>query len=286
MRIMILGGTGFIGRYLNEYFSRKGHHVIAFGREAFNDNFDLTDRLNRQDILIMLSGANVGERWTTAHKKRLWDSRIETNARLRQALYACNTPPGRIFSASAVGIYPEADCSHPLDESCTKTGSGTLAQLGKDWEAASSQLLPHPVIMRFGVVLGENGGALSKMLPAFKMGLGGPVASGKQCFSWIHLDDLARAIDFLIAHPKIQGPVNLTSPHPVTNAVLGKTLANELNRPFWLPLPQWLLRWIFGEGAQVLTLSSAVYPKKLLDAGFQFQYETLASALKQILTPH
>ncbi|BBP43160.1 TIGR01777 family oxidoreductase [Thiosulfativibrio zosterae] len=280
MKICILGGTGFIGHYLTNYFSQQFHQVKALGRQAFAPDFDLTSTLNGQDLVIMLAGANVGERWSKQHKQALWDSRLNTNARLAQALSQCKQPPARIFSASAIGIYPQNSCTNLIDETCTEIGEGVLGQLGKAWEEASLKLLPKPLILRFGVVLGKNGGALAKMLPPFKMGLGGPVAGGQQCFSWIHLEDLARIMSFAIEHPELEGPINVTAPNPVSNAVFGASLAKALHRPFWLPLPEWQLKLMFGEGAQVLTHSSAIVPQRLLDAGFEFTYPQIDDALK------
>jgi hypothetical protein len=158
-----------------------------------------------------------------------------------------------------------------------------LGRLGAAWEAASRALVPEPLIFRFGVVLGRDGGALAKMLPAFKLGLGGPVAGGQQCFSWVHIDDLCAAMLFALERPQMQGVYNLCAPQPLSNAEFGRTLANVLNRPFWLPLPAWQLRLLFGEGAQVLTHSAAVIPTRLQQAGFVFRYPAAKAALADLL---
>ncbi|BCN94336.1 epimerase [Thiomicrorhabdus immobilis] len=283
MKVMILGGTGFVGRYLEADLLEQGFDVKVYGREAFQDGFDLSSCLENQDLLIMLAGENIGRRWSKSYKTALLESRTITNQKLKQSLQACQNPPKRIFSASAIGFYPESDCQHPVDETCTKAGSGFLGELSQQWEQASLALSPKPVIMRFGVVLGKNGGALQKMLPPFRFGLGGPVAGGQQCFSWIHIEDLARAVNYLIDYPEFSGVFNLTSPNPVTNRVFGQCLAQTLNRPFWLPLPEFQLKLMFGEGAQVLTHSSAVLPRALLEKGFYFLYPKIDGALQQIL---
>ncbi|MDA3807969.1 MAG: TIGR01777 family oxidoreductase [Thiomicrorhabdus sp.] len=283
MNIIILGGTGFVGTYLQSYLRQQGHAVVALGREAFTPEFDLTAHLENQDLLIMLAGENVGQRWNAQYKKALLESRTLTNQALKQALETCQNPPKRIFSASAVGIYPQNGIQTPVDESCTQVGEGFLGELGQQWEAASLQLSPQPVVMRFGVVLGTNGGALQKMLPAFKLGLGGPVAGGAQAFSWIHIEDLARAVGFLIMHPELSGIFNLTAPNPLSNRDFGQALADALHRPFWLPMPRWMLSLMFGEGAQVLTHSSAVIPQRLIAAGFQFDYPEIKTALTDLL---
>lgn len=281
--VVILGGTGFVGSHLVIRFTKLGLAVKAFGREAFESEAYLQSLINGCDVLIMLAGANVGQRWTKAHKQALWDSRLKTNQMLQGALQACDQPPKRIISASAIGIYPESDCEHPLDESCQETGSGILGQLGADWEVASRSLQPAPLIFRFGVVLGADGGALAKMLPAFKLGLGGPVAGGRQCFSWVHICDLVNAFEFTLSHPEMSGVYNLTSPNPLSNRAFGQALAAVLHRPFGLPLPYWQLKLMFGEGAQVLTLSSAVIPTRLQQAGFCFKYPDVKTALKNII---
>jgi len=283
MKVMILGGTGFVGSYLTAYLSEQGHTVDALGREAYREEFDLTAKLENQDLLIVLTGENIGKRWNATYKKALLESRTLTNRLLKQKLHTCQNPPKRIFSASAIGFYPENSCEDLMDETHTEPGKGFLGQLGQQWEASSLELDPKPLIMRFGVVLGNNGGALKKMLPPFKMGLGGPVAGGQQCFSWIHIEDLARAVSFFIEKPELDGVFNLTAPNPVTNEVFGKTLANVLHRPFWLPLPEFQLKLMFGEGALVLTHSSAIVPTRLTEAGFNFTYPEVESALKNIL---
>ncbi|MBD3754504.1 MAG: TIGR01777 family protein [Gammaproteobacteria bacterium] len=281
--ILILGGTGFVGRHLQAYWQKAGHSVEVMGREAFSDVAGLTALLEQRDLLVMLAGANVGQRWTAKHKQALWESRLQTNALLAEALAACEVPPARIFSASAIGIYPQSDCAHPLDETCEAVDDSELGRLGAAWEAASRALVPEPLIFRFGVVLGRDGGALAKMLPAFRLGLGGPVAGGKQCFSWVHIDDLCAAMLFALERPQMQGVYNLCAPQPLSNAEFGRTLANVLNRPFWLPLPAWQLRLLFGEGAQVLTHSAAVIPTRLQQAGFVFRYPAAKAALADLL---
>jgi uncharacterized protein (TIGR01777 family) len=283
MKIIILGGTGFVGQYLQSHLANQGHQVQAFGREAFESAFSLSNHLESQDVLIMLAGENVGQRWSTAYKQALVDSRVSTNKILRLALQACKNPPKRILAASAIGIYPENDCSQPLDETCTETGQGFLAEIGRVWEQAIRQLSNDVVIMRFGVVLGKNGGALAKMLTPFKLGLGGPVAGGKQCFSWVHMDDLARSVSFLLSKEDLSGVFNITAPNPVTNNIFGKTLAQKLKRPYLIPLPYWQLKLMFGEGAQVLTHSSAILPSRLVDLGFKFNYQDIDSALESIV---
>jgi len=287
MNILILGGTGFVGSYLKPFLSQKGHDVSVLGRKAFSAKFDLVSHLNNKDIVISLSGENIGKRWSDSYKQALVDSRVKTSEQLNVALQACSNPPKRILAASAIGIYPENDCSNPIDESfdpfSVQDKSNFLATLGQAWEQANAKLTPTPVTMRFGVVLGKEGGALAKMLPPFKLGLGGPVAGGQQCFTWIHIRDLARAIEHLINHEVLTGAFNLTAPTPLSNDAFGKALACELKRPYIIPLPLWQLKLMFGEGAKVLTYSSAILPTRLLESGFKFEFSEAKTALKDIL---
>jgi len=283
MKVLILGGTGFVGSHLKSYLTQKGHLVVSLGRKAFTKEFNLVNAVNNQDIVIMLVGENIGKRWSKSYKKSLLDSRVITSKQLKNAIEQCEHKPKRILTASAIGIYPENDCQHPMDESITVYGDNFLANLVKAWEKENNQLEPKPLTMRFGVVLGKGGGALSKMLLPFKLGLGGPVAGGKQCFSWIHINDLVRAIEYLMTKDELSGVFNLTAPTPLSNYQFGKALANELSRPYLIPLPLWQLKLMFGEGAQVLTHSSAILPKKLTDNGFRFEFTTAKDALNHIL---
>lgn len=280
---VILGGTGFVGRALHQHLLEEGYQVAAFGRNAFKDTETLCELIDGVDVLIMLAGENIGQRWTAKHKQAIWDSRLKTNQLLVEALGKVDKRPDRILSASAIGIYPQKACAQPVDETCAEVDESELGQLGAAWEEVSLKLQPTPTLMRFGVVLGKEGGALQKMLPAFKLGLGGPVAGGQQCMSWIHIHDLCRAVSFILKKPQTSGVYNLCSPEPISNKVFGHTLAKVLHRPFWLPLPSWQLRLMFGEGAQVLTHSSAVFPKRLIDEGFVFDYANIKDALENLL---
>jgi len=285
MKIVILGGTGLIGSHLKPVFEKQNHSVSCLGREAFQASFDLSGVLNGTDLLINLSGANIGQRWSKGYEDILWNSRVQTTQQVARVIQTLSKPPKQIIAASAIGFYPETDCAYPVDESATQPGSNFLADLTVAWEAASRELSDTVLIFRFGVVLSPQGGALHKMLPAFKLGLGGPVAGGQQCFSWIHIDDLVQGFLFALKHPNMHGIYNLTAPHPLTQKAFGQTLADTLHRPFFLPLPHWQLKLMFGKGAQVLTHSSAVLPGKLITMGFQFHYPTTKKALQNLLIP-
>ncbi|WP_019895986.1 TIGR01777 family oxidoreductase [Hydrogenovibrio halophilus] len=285
MKMVITGGTGLVGQALARHFSSQ-HQVTAYGRDAFDVGFDLADALSGADVLIHLSGANIGKRWHKGYEDELWHSRIDTTHALTSALNTLDPEqrPQRIISTSAIGFYPENTCDQPQDERQTQPGTHFLARLSQAWEEAARQLSDDVLIFRFGVVLDAKGGALAKMLPAFRLGLGGPVAGGNQCFSWIALDDLVRGFDFALSHPELSGCINLTAPTPVRQREFGQTLAKTLKRPFGLPLPAWQLKLMFGRGAQVLMLSHAVLPTRLQEAGFVFNWPTPEAALTHLLT--
>ena len=281
MKILILGGTGLIGGALERHLSTD-HEVECVGRSAFVSQDVLNKLVQDRDLIIKLSGANIVKRWNSAYKQEIWDSRIVTGKQLKTSLDLLKSKP-RIICASAVGFYPESSCDKPFDESYKHPGTGFLSDLVVAWEKHSKNLSKDVLIFRFGVVLSVKGGALSQMLLPFKLGFGGPVAGGKQCFSWIHVDDLLKAFSYAIEHPDLQGVFNLTSPNPVTQGQFGKTLASLLHRPFLLPLFKWQIKLLFGEGSQVLTQGVSVIPTKLLQLGFKFDYAEVTSALKDVI---
>ena len=281
MKILILGGTGLIGGALERHLSTD-HEVECVGRSAFVSQDVLNKLVQDRDLIIKLSGANIVKRWNSAYKQEIWDSRIVTGKQLKTSLDLLKSKP-RIICASAVGFYPESSCDKPFDESYKHPGTGFLSDLVVAWEKHSKNLSKDVLIFRFGVVLSVKGGALSQMLLPFKLGFGGPVAGGKQCFSWVHVDDLLKAFSYAIEHPDLQGVFNLTSPNPVTQGQFGKTLASLLHRPFLLPLFKWQIKLLFGEGSQVLTQGVSVIPTKLLQLGFKFDYAEVTSALKDVI---
>ena len=285
MNICILGGTGLIGKAIQAQLGSK-YSINTYGRTAFATLDKLQSIIDNQDVIIQLSGANIAQRWSSRVKQDLWDSRIGTTQLLAQAVAKLEQKPQRVIVASAIGYYPQTDCQHPLDETHQTPGTGFLAELAHEWEQQAQQILSaeETVITRFGVVLDKQQGALGKMLPAFKLGLGGPVAGGKQCFSWIHIQDLVNAIDFILQHPEIKGAINVTAPSPLSQKEFAQTLADTLNRPAFMPLPEWQLKLMFGEGAQVLTHSSCIIPSRLKQLGFQFQYPNAKIALKALCT--
>lgn len=235
---------------------------------------------------IHLSGASVAaHRWTPRYKREMWVSRVESTRTLATTLANLRRPPKALLVASATGIYGSRG-DEILDES-SEPGGGFLADLCREWEAAARPAVEagiRVVNLRFGVVLGPGPGALAKMLPLFRLGLGGRLGSGRQWMSWISLTDAVAAILFLMDTPALAGPVNLTAPYPVTNAEFTRALAHAIHRPDLLPAPAFALRLALGAMADEALLASArAVPSKLTNAGFSFTHSTLDVALAAAL---
>jgi uncharacterized protein (TIGR01777 family) len=237
---------------------------------------EIHEKIGRSDVVINLAGAPIIKRWSKRYKEELLRSRIETTATVVDAVNNC--PVEYLISASAIGIYPD---NMACDEDCPYHGSDFLAGLAKRWEKTARDCVKKTAILRLGVVLGTHGGALKKMLLPFRLGLGGPIGSGDMIMSWIVLHDLARICEFLIGK-RSPGVFNATSPKPVTNREFSKALGSVLGRPAFLPVPEFMLKLIFGEAASVLISSKEVYPRMLLEAGFVFRYPEIAPALESI----
>ncbi len=301
MVIAIAGGTGFIGSYIAESLYKKGYKVLIssrnpkkvsekFGKfEIFkwnseSDDFP-SDVIKASDIVINLVGENISQRWTERVKEKLRSSRINSTRKIVEAFSAVNTS-GKVFiSASAVGIYGNRG-DELLDEG-SSFGDDFLAKLCVDWENEAMKAEKYGarvVILRIGIVLGKSGGFLAKLEPLFKLGLGGKISDGKAWISWIHIDDLARIIEFAIENENVKGAYNAVAPEPVTNEDFTKTFAKVLKRPAILPVPKFGLKILFGKELTevALTASQRVKPTKLIESGFIFQYEDIESALKSL----
>jgi len=299
MKVFMTGGTGFVGTYLSRELAQAGHAITILSRRAHPSaparagiSF-LTGDPTREgpwmaavpehDWIINLAGASIFDRWTEARKKEIMESRERTTRNLVAALAAGDRR--QLFcSTSAVGIYGPRGEEELTEDSPTETGF--LGELAKTWEAEAlkaQDLGMRVVVTRFGVVLGRNGGALSQMAPLFKKFIGGPIGSGGQWFSWIHQADLARAFRFIQENPQISGPVNFTAPNPVRNRDLARALGRVLHRPSFMPTPAFMLRLVLGEFADTLLTGQKVLPKRLLDAGFKFEFPTVDAALADLL---
>jgi len=298
MKIFITGGSGFVGTNLSFYLLEKGHRVIAVGSSSTHkvirhDNFhyisaDTTikgawqDALKDVDALINLAGKNIFKRWSNTYKNQIYTSRILTTRNLVNAI--SDKKDIILCSTSAAGYY--GDRADEILKEDALPGKDFAAKVCRDWEKEAFQAQAKGVrvaAMRFGVVLGKNGGALAKMVPAFKSFAGGPLGSGLQWFPWIHMDDLIAAIIFILENSDVKGPLNFCSPNPVRNRNFSKTLGQVLNRPSVLRTPSFMIRLIMGEMGQSLMSSQRAIPDKLLKYGFKFQYPEIHNALYNLV---
>ena len=300
MKVFITGGSGFVGQALTRRLIRRGDDVVILSRNTGRSGSrdprvrfvkgdptspkEWQDHAAKADVCVNLAGASIFNRWTDSYKEKMRASRVETTRSLIRAMTSGNPKEKTLLSTSAVGYYgPRGD--EELDES-SSPGEDFLADLSVEWEAEALAAEKEGVrvcLMRFGVVLGPGGGALEQMLRIFKKGLGGRLGSGKQWFSWIHLDDLTGAASYLMDNQNLSGPFNFTAPGAVTNRELTKTLAGVLNKPAILPAPASAMKLALGEFAGVLLNGQKVVPRRMLEAGYEFRYPGLDAALRDIL---
>jgi hypothetical protein len=284
MKIAMTGATGFVGSFLGEKFARAGHAVAPISRRDLGgDGGALPEILRGAGVVVNLAGAPIIKKWTRQYKEELYSSRVDTTRKVVAAMKALSERPRALVSASAVGIY---DSTGTHTENSNALATDFLGELARDWEQAALEagdLGVRTVIFRFGVVLGKGGGALQTMLPPFKAGLGGTIGDGKQPFSWVHIDDLARAFQAAVEDEGFRGIYNLTAPNPVTNKELTAVLAKALGRPARLRVPTMVLKLQFGEGAQVLTKGQRVLPERLTESGFEFRFKDIESAIRDCL---
>lgn len=283
MKIAICGKSGLVGSKLEEMFQEQHNDVVGLKVRDNTDVETLSKEIEKCDILINLSGTTILARWSDSYKKKLYDSRINTTKKLVEAMSLCKEKPKLFLSASAVGIY-KSDEVH--DDDSEVYADDFLSYICKDWEAEAKKaedLGVRTVQTRFGVIYAKEGGAMQKMLPPFKMGVGGKLGSGEQMVSWIHIDDLLRAYEFIIKTPSISGHVNFTAPYPLSNSEQTVILGEVLKRPTLFTVPSFILKLIFGEGSTVMLDSKEVIPTKLINNGFVFNYENFEDALKDIV---
>lgn len=284
LKIAICGKSGLVGSKLESFFSSMNNDVIGVKIRDDISVEDIAKQIEKCDVLINLSGVSILGRWDDEYKKKLYESRIDTTKKLVDAIGLCAEKPKLFLNASAVGIY---DSFHSHKDGSKKYADDFLSHLCRDWEAEARRAGDfgvRNVQMRFGVIYAKEGGAIQKMLPPFKFALGGIVGSGEQIVSWIHLQDLVKAVYFIIKTPDISGAINFTAPYPISNKEQTKIMGKLLNRPTFLPLPAFVLKLIFGEGSTVMLDSKEVYPTKLLESGFTFEYGDFEDAFQEIIS--
>lgn len=296
MRILITGASGLIGKALQRSFKEKGYEMLLASRSepkteshvqwdadtGFHEK-DL-ERLEGLDAVIHLAGESIaGLRWTEEKKKAIRDSRVFGTRSMIETFDKLKAKPKVFISGSAIGFYGDRGDEEMKESS--PAGKTFLSETSKEWEAESRRaedLGIRTVLLRTGIVLSKDGGALATMMTPFKLGVGGVIGDGKQWMSWISLEDVVGVVNFVLENENVRGAVNNTSPNPVTNEEFTKTLGNVLYRPTFLPLPEFAVHMIFGEMGDALLLDSTrVIPKRLKDAGYEFKYPELRAALEK-----
>ncbi|HCT31257.1 MAG TPA: TIGR01777 family protein [Bacteroidales bacterium] len=299
--VIIIGGTGLLGRQIVHKFQKLDYRVLVLTRNPLKakkffsttvdflywdgeDMESLKEVLNSTKAVINLSGESIAKRWTQKNKELILKSRVDTTNTVVQAINRCSAPPEVFIQASAIGFY-SCNSSDPVDEDNSR-GDGFLSKIVSQWEQASYSVdsKVRLVIIRTGVVLSSEGGFIKEILPAIKSFAGSWFGSGEQKVSWIHIQDHANAVSFLLNNSNCKGVYNLVSSNPVVMKLLLKKIGKTINRPVWLSIPSFFLQIIFGEMAnEVLLANQAVLPRRLIEAGFKFDFEDIDSALKDLL---
>lgn len=297
MNVLITGGTGLIGKKLVNAFQQSKANITVLTRDAvkaldklgsnvtFIEKLDIAS-IENQDIIINLAGEPIAnKRWSNAQKNKICQSRWGITKQLADLIHSAQNPPSLFISGSAIGVYGR-QTDTPIDESFTQYHSEFTHDVCDKWEKLALRAesdITRVVILRTGIVLDSEGGALAKMLLPFKLGIGGKVGNGKQVMSWIHIDDMIQAILHIQNTPDLKGVTNITSKYPVSNAVFSHKLAQTLQKPGICTTPAILLKIMLGEMADLLLFGQCVIPNKLIKSGFHFQYPTIDKALKNLL---
>jgi uncharacterized protein len=280
MRIAITGASGLVGHHTSDALRAEGHEVRTISTRSAIQPQDL----EALDAVVHLAGEPVAQRWTAAAKERIRSSRVDGTRRVVEALSGLHARPKVLVSTSAIGYYGSRG-----DEMLTESSppaADFLGEVAAEWERearVAEKVGVRVATLRFGVILAPDGGALRKMLPPFKLGIGGRIGNGKQWMSWIHIDDVVRLIAFAISAPTVTGAVNAVSPNPLTNAGFTRELAHALHRPAIFPVPVFALRILFGQMAEILYGSQRVIPEAAIRAGFEFKFAELGAALRDLL---
>lgn len=304
MKIVVTGATGFVGSCLIAKLQSENHQVLAFCRNVDRaqamfpkENFpgveivpykagtegEWEEKISGCDAVVNLAGEPIADRWTDQRKKDIVSSRQEGTAKLVEAIAKADIKPKVLINSSAIGYYGTSETATFMESS--PSGNDFLAQVCQGWEAAAQKVTASGVrlvILRTGIVLG-NGGAIAKMIPPFRLFAGGPIGSGTQWFSWIHLEDMVNLILEAMKNPEINGVLNATAPTPVRMAEFCRVLGEVMNRPSWLPVPKFAIEALLGDAAIVVLEGQEVQPQRTLAYGFTYKYPTVKQALKEVL---
>jgi uncharacterized protein len=299
LKIVIAGGSGFVGQALNNFFLKSGHEVYILTRSAkstysqsnltyiewLNADSNPLPLLEGMDVFINLAGESINSgRWNEKRKQRILQSRLKATNELLRIIENLKEKPQVLINASAIGYYGTSD-SVTFTEESSSIGFDFLAETVKQWEnlaVKAEDMGVRTILARFGIILAKKEGALPKMALPHRLFAGGKLGKGNQWVSWIHIEDVIQAISFIIQHELINGPVNFISPNPVTMDEFGKALAKVLHRPHWIATPDFALRLLLGEMSMLMLEGQRVLPKKLLEFGYTFHFPTIESALKDI----
>lgn len=299
MKVVIAGGTGFVGRALSNLLLQKGHDVIVLTRnknkqsdarityiEWLNNESIEYEKLNDVDAIINLAGESINNRWTTTMKEHILTSRLKTTESIHQLIKKLSKKPNVYIQASAIGFYGTSD-TETFTEKHEQAGNDFLAKVVSNWEQIGKRIENEgirTVYMRFGVVLDRNEGALPRLVFPYKLFTGGTIGNGKQWISWIHINDVCKLILFAIEQKDLNGIVNVTAPNPVQMKTFGKTVSRVLKRPHWLPVPAFVLKTMLGEMSMLILKGQRVLPEKALQHGFTFQFNTVQETLEDLFS--
>ena len=297
-KLVIVGGNGFLGRHLRRYFEDAGYQVVAISRTGPGDvRWDArtlgswTWELEGADLLVNLAGRTVDCRYTPAHRREILTSRTDTTQLLGAAVAACARPPRAWLNSSTATIYVDTPGAAPANTEAAGTlGTNFSEDVARQWEAtfmACATPATRQVALRTAIVLGNDGGAFPVMARLARWGLCSPQGTGQQWVSWLHITDFCRAVEFLATHEALRGPVNICAPHPLPNREFNALLARHARPLLRLPQPRWLLEigaFVLRTETELILKSRKVYPQRLLEAGFQFDYPTCAAAMADLMT--
>ncbi|MCZ8521546.1 MULTISPECIES: TIGR01777 family oxidoreductase [Paenibacillus] len=294
MKVAIAGGTGFIGGHLTRYYTQRGTEVILISRSSRESDDRLVSyvtwseleqdasMLEGADAIINLAGESINQRWTAAAKARILQSRLDSVQRVGRIVQRLERKPV-LVNASGMSVYGLSETESFTEESPHRLDH-FLAEVVEKWEAEVGRVpAARTVMLRVGVVLGNDGGAYPKMRLPFLFGAGGRIGSGRQWLSWIHVDDMVRLIDYCVSNRQMQGPVNATAPEPVRSDSFGRSLAKAMGRPYLFPVPAFVMKLVFGEMSMLLLEGQRVLPQAALKDGFQFTYPAIDEALRHLV---